>query len=116
MPAHAPCRLPGQKTAQVVNPGCLEALPGELPRIHATLGGERLRKRLVPHDGGTLGIALSFAVSAVFSFFVSSIQMAFSVWSLVSAFLCSSLIGVLFGYLPARNAARLDPIEVLARE
>ena len=66
--------------------------------------------------GGTLGIALSFAVSAVFSFFVSSIQMAFSVWSLVSAFLCSSLIGVLFGYLPARNAARLDPIEVLARE
>jgi len=66
--------------------------------------------------GGTLGIALSFAVSAVFSFFVSSIQMAFSVWSLVSAFLCSSLIGVLFGYLPARNAARLDPIEALARE
>ncbi|WP_316677053.1 MacB family efflux pump subunit [uncultured Tolumonas sp.] len=66
--------------------------------------------------GGSLGIALSFAVSAVFSFFVSSIQMAFSVWSLVSAFLCSSLIGVLFGYLPARNAARLDPIEALARE
>lgn len=66
--------------------------------------------------GGTLGIALSFAVSTVFSFFVSSIQMAFSVWSLVSAFLCSSLIGVLFGYLPARNAARLDPIEALARE
>lgn len=66
--------------------------------------------------GGTLGIALSFAVSTVFSFFVSSIQMAFSVWSLVSAVLCSSLIGVLFGYLPARNAARLDPIEALARE
>ena len=42
--------------------------------------------------------------------------MAFSVWSLVSTFLCSSLIGVLFGYLPARNAARLDPIEALARE
>jgi len=66
--------------------------------------------------GGSLGIALSFAVSAIFSFFVSSIQMSFSVWSLVSAFLCSSLIGVLFGYLPARNAARLDPIEALARE
>jgi macrolide transport system ATP-binding/permease protein len=66
--------------------------------------------------GGTLGIGLSFAVSAIFSFFVSSIQMSFSVWSLVFAFLCSSLIGVLFGYLPARNAARLDPIEALARE
>lgn len=66
--------------------------------------------------GGILGIGLSFAISAIFSFFVSSIQMAFSVWSLVAAFVCSSLIGVLFGYLPARNAARLDPIEALARE
>lgn len=66
--------------------------------------------------GGTLGIIFSFGVSAIFSLFVSSMQMAFSIWSLVAAFLCSSLIGVLFGYLPARNAARLDPIEALARE
>nr|WP_245534221.1 MacB family efflux pump subunit [Tolumonas auensis] len=66
--------------------------------------------------GGSLGILLSFAVSAVFSMLVSSMQMAFSIWSLLAAFLCSSLIGVLFGYLPARNAARLDPIEALARE
>ncbi|WP_024871654.1 MacB family efflux pump subunit [Tolumonas lignilytica] len=66
--------------------------------------------------GGTLGILFSFGVSAIFSLFVSSMQMAFSIWSLIAAFLCSSLIGVLFGYLPARNAARLDPIEALARE
>jgi macrolide transport system ATP-binding/permease protein len=66
--------------------------------------------------GGTLGIVLSFGVSFVFSLFVSSISMSFSIWSLVAAFLCSSLIGIIFGYLPARNAARLDPIEALARE
>jgi macrolide transport system ATP-binding/permease protein len=36
--------------------------------------------------------------------------------SIVSAFLCSTIIGVVFGFLPARNAARLDPIEALARE
>ncbi len=66
--------------------------------------------------GGTLGIALSFGVSALFSFFVSSMSMSFSVWSLVAAFVCSSLIGIIFGYIPARNAAQLDPIEALARE
>ncbi len=66
--------------------------------------------------GGTLGIVCSFGVSIIFSMLVSSMQMAFSVWSLIAAFLCSSLIGVLFGYLPARNAARLNPIEALARE
>ena len=42
--------------------------------------------------------------------------MKFSIASIAAAFLCSSLIGVLFGFLPARNAARLDPIEALARE
>jgi macrolide transport system ATP-binding/permease protein len=30
--------------------------------------------------------------------------------------LCSTLTGVLFGWLPARNAARLDPVDALARE
>jgi macrolide transport system ATP-binding/permease protein len=42
--------------------------------------------------------------------------MQFSPMSIVSAFLCSTIIGVVFGFLPARNAARLDPIEALARE
>ena len=36
--------------------------------------------------------------------------------SIVAAFLCSCVIGVTFGFLPARSAARLDPVEALARE
>jgi macrolide transport system ATP-binding/permease protein len=66
--------------------------------------------------GGMIGIVCSWGVGRVFSLFVSSFAMQFSLMSIVSAFLCSTMIGVIFGFLPARNAARLDPIEALARE
>ena len=66
--------------------------------------------------GGFIGVLLSYGISFLFSLFVTQWQMIFSMGAVVSAFLCASLIGVLFGYLPARNAARLDPIEALARE
>nr|WP_320134154.1 MacB family efflux pump subunit [uncultured Holophaga sp.] len=66
--------------------------------------------------GGTIGILASFGVSLIFPLFVTAIAMKFSVLSIVAAVLCSSIIGVLFGFLPARNAAQLDPIEALARE
>jgi macrolide transport system ATP-binding/permease protein len=66
--------------------------------------------------GGMIGIVCSWGVGKVFSLFVTSFAMQFSLMSIISAFLCSTMIGVIFGFLPARNAARLDPIEALARE
>nr|WP_212760398.1 MacB family efflux pump subunit [Bordetella trematum] len=67
--------------------------------------------------GGALGIGLSLAIGAAFAQLTGgAFQMVFSGASMVAAFVCSTLIGVAFGYLPARNAARLDPVESLARE
>ncbi|AXF85229.1 Macrolide export ATP-binding/permease protein MacB [Ephemeroptericola cinctiostellae] len=66
--------------------------------------------------GGVLGIALSLLIGEVFSAFSNSFTMVYSTTSIVAAFACSTLIGVLFGFLPARNAARLDPVVALTRE
>ncbi len=66
--------------------------------------------------GGLLGVGLSLLVGWLFGKFAPDFQMLFSTASIVAAFACSSLIGVAFGFLPARNAAQLDPVEALARE
>lgn len=67
--------------------------------------------------GGAIGIGLSLLVGEVFSRATGGMfQMIFSTASMVAAFACSTIIGVVFGYLPARSAARLDPVEALARE
>lgn len=66
--------------------------------------------------GGTLGIALAYLIGVVFASTGGSFQMIYSSASIITAFACSTLIGVLFGFLPARNAARLDPVDALARE
>ncbi|PTA51265.1 macrolide ABC transporter permease/ATP-binding protein MacB [Shewanella morhuae] len=66
--------------------------------------------------GGALGIALAYLIGVVFASAGGSFQMIYSTTSIVAAFACSTLIGVLFGFLPARNAARLDPVDALARE
>jgi macrolide transport system ATP-binding/permease protein len=66
--------------------------------------------------GGIIGIALSYALGGLFSLFVKEWEMVFSLGSVVTAFACSTLIGIVFGFVPARNAARLDPIEALARD
>ncbi|MET1070523.1 MAG: MacB family efflux pump subunit [Pseudomonas prosekii] len=66
--------------------------------------------------GGVIGISLSYAIGYLFSLFVKEWQMVFSMGSIITAFACSTLIGIVFGFVPARNAARLDPIEALARD
>lgn len=65
--------------------------------------------------GGALGVGLAYIIGIAVSSSGSSLTMIYSLSSIISAFVCSTFIGVLFGFLPARNAARLNPVDALAR-
>lgn len=65
--------------------------------------------------GGVLGLCLAFAIGyAINSFAGGNFQVIYSTTSIVSAVICSTLIGVIFGFIPARNAARLNPVDALS--
>ena len=67
--------------------------------------------------GGVLGIALSLLIGWLFDYVGGgAFRMQFSIVSIIAAFACSTLIGVLFGFLPARRAAQLDPVDALSRQ
>ena len=66
--------------------------------------------------GGVTGILLSGVIGLLFNTFMSDFAMAFSTASIIAAVAFSTLIGVVFGYMPAKRAAQLDPITALARE
>jgi putative ABC transport system permease protein len=65
--------------------------------------------------GGVLGIALGLAIAAGGSALMD-VPFNADPQVIALAFAVSALIGVIFGYFPARRAARLDPIEALRRE
>lgn len=67
--------------------------------------------------GGILGILLALGLGQVIERLgADGFSMVYSTTSMVAAFACSTLIGIVFGFLPARNAARLDPVDALARD
>jgi ABC-type antimicrobial peptide transport system permease subunit len=65
--------------------------------------------------GGTIGVMLGLALAAVVS---SGMQIPFVIDPsiVVIAFAFSALIGIVFGYFPARRAAQLNPIDALRHE
>ncbi|OBW93413.1 macrolide transporter [Gallibacterium genomosp. 3] len=66
--------------------------------------------------GGIIGICLSGIIGVLFNQFMTDFTMLFSTFSIVVAVLCSTLIGIIFGYVPAQNAAKLNPITALSQE
>lgn len=64
--------------------------------------------------GGVLGLIIGFATGSVLSLF--GIKILFTFWPAVLAFGCAIATGLIFGYLPARKAAMLDPVIALSSE
>lgn len=85
-------------------------------RQHSILEQFLIEAVLICLIGGLLGIALSYLIALLFNSFVSGFAMSFSAASIMLALACSSLIGIIFGFMPARNASKLNPIVALSRE
>jgi len=64
--------------------------------------------------GGLLGILVGIIAGLVLRY--SGMTVIFSVTPAALAFACASATGLIFGYLPARKAAQLDPVVALASE
>lgn len=66
--------------------------------------------------GGTLGIVLGVTMARTVSSFIEGFTAVPTVFAVLVAFGVSVAIGVIFGYLPANKAAKLNPIEALRHD
>ncbi|HHE04649.1 ABC transporter permease [candidate division WOR-3 bacterium] len=65
--------------------------------------------------GGIIGIVFGFGIAKVVSVF-ANIPFAMPVWGILIGFFFSFIVGVFFGYYPARKASMLNPVEALRYE
>jgi len=70
---------------------------------------------LISLTGGLLGILLGYGISSLAtSLFHLPTSVPF--WSVILSFIVCTIIGIVFGYIPAKKAANLDPIEAIRYE
>ena len=70
---------------------------------------------LISLTGGIIGIITGWGISSLVTI-VFHFPASIPLWSVCVSFIVCTCIGVLFGYLPARRAANLDPIEAIRHE
>ena len=64
--------------------------------------------------GGLMGVAIGLSTAAAAMYYGAPVE--YSLSPIVLALTCSCLTGLIFGFAPARKAARLDPVAALASE
>jgi putative ABC transport system permease protein len=65
--------------------------------------------------GGIIGVVLGITLSLGIAW-ATEVQTTLTLYSILIAFGFSVLVGILFGYLPAKQAANLSPIESIRHE
>ena len=66
--------------------------------------------------GGVIGIVFGIVGARMVSMFIDDFTAVPTIQAILLAFGISVAIGVIFGYLPANKAAKLNPIEALRHE
>jgi len=64
--------------------------------------------------GGVAGIVLALAIGG--GLMLAQVAVAFALPAMLGAFACAVVTGIVFGFMPARKAARLDPVKALTSE
>jgi putative ABC transport system permease protein len=92
--------------------------------VRLALGAERgevlqqflLEAALLSGLGGIVGIAVAVGIGLLAAFAFPGFDARPPLWAVVSGVMSSILVGLVAGFLPARRAARLDPVEALRYE
>jgi putative ABC transport system permease protein len=66
--------------------------------------------------GGIIGIIAAVGISTLIVLLIPSLPAQVPLWAIIAGIATSISVGLIFGVLPARKAARLDPIECLRYE
>jgi putative ABC transport system permease protein len=98
-----------QRTAEI---GLLKALGASQAQVQWLFLVEAI---LLSLAGALLGLSLGQLVIAVLRIIYPNFPLELPEWGLLSALSVAILTGLLFGVLPARKAAKLDPISALAK-
>jgi putative ABC transport system permease protein len=98
-----------QRTAEI---GLLKAIGANRAQIQWLFLAEAL---LLSIAGAVLGMLLAGILVAVFQSSHQNLPISIPVWGFWSAIIVALLTGLIFGVLPARKAANLDPITALAK-